>query len=289
MPFNFRKYLRLKNYRKKIRSFFPRKPAKLTSRQVVFITGVGRSGTTALTELLNLHPEICIGIERYKFKFLRLKSFTGDEFTPKRFFTFYPRDTNLLPKGRGHWQEVYDKIRLKYPRARVRGDKIPHLFEQFDPCSRVFPQARWIYMLRDIEAVAASWNARAQNPRDKWPKTSDFRVAVQVWNRANAIVAALPEDKVTIVHYEEFFGGSPSARRRLVEFIGVEESADFTAQARKSYAKYAEIVRTKAPVLLEGQREYIAAHADMKTYRALIARSRRGNRAHGWLAWRFAG
>lgn len=261
------------------------------SPQICFITGVGRSGTTAMADLLNLHPQVCIGIERYKFKFLRREDFNGREFTPERFFDFRAGDTNLLPGSAGRWRGVYEGMRGKYPQASMVGDKIPNLFEKFEPCTRVFPQAKWVYMLRDINAVASSWNARAQNPRDKWPSGNDYRRAVPTWNRGNAIAATLPEDKVMIVHYEKFFGGSAAARRALLKFIGLEDSAEFTAQAQMSYEKYAKIVKTKAPVLLEGQQEYIAANADMKTYATLIARSRTG----GWtdwlprLPWRFAG
>lgn len=242
--------------------------------RICFVTGVGRSGTTAMADLLNQHPAVCIGIERYKFKFLRRTDFDGSEFTRERFFDFRTDDTNLLPKGRGHWQEVYEALGSKYPQALVLGDKIPHLFEKFEPCAQAFPQAKWIYMLRDINAVAASWNARAQNPRDKWPQTSDFRAAVPAWNSANALVATLPQAQVKVVHYEAFFGGSTAECRALMEFLELPDSPAFAAAAQASYRKYAEIVKTKPPVLLEGQREHIAEHADMETYAALIARSR---------------
>jgi len=41
------------------------------SKSYILVTGVARSGTTALGELLNTHTEICLGIERFKFQFLR--------------------------------------------------------------------------------------------------------------------------------------------------------------------------------------------------------------------------
>ena len=40
-----------------------------------------------------------------------------------------------------------------------------------------------------------------------------------------------------------------------------------------SYQKYAEVV-TKPPLVLDGQEAHLAAHADMETYHALLARAR---------------
>ena len=102
------------------------------SKRIVFIIGVARSGTTAMADLLNLHPEICIGIERYKFKFVRRGEFDAADFTPERFFDLRARDTNILPHNGGRWKAVYSRMRRKFPRAAVVGDKIPHLFERFE-------------------------------------------------------------------------------------------------------------------------------------------------------------
>jgi hypothetical protein len=246
----------------------------MDERRIVFITGVARSGTTAIADLLNLHPEICIGIERYKFKFLRRGEFDGDEFTLGRFFDFRPSDTNILPTGPGRWRRVYRQLRLKFPRAAVVGDKIPHLLDRFEGCARAYPQAKWIYMLRDINGVASSWNARARNPEDNWPATNDFRRAVEVWNRANALIRALPEERVRVVAYEDFFGGSAAARRSLLDFLGVREGPGFRRAAAVSYRRYEEVVLAKRPEVLEDQETYLAAQADMQTYCELLARAR---------------
>ena len=242
-------------------------------RTTVFIIGVARSGTTAMADLLNLHPEICIGIERYKFKFARRGEFDGDEFSPGRFFDFRPGDTNILPSAK-RWKAIYTRMQRKFPRATVVGDKIPHLFERFEECARAFPQARWICMLRDIDGVASSWNARAQNPADNWPAKHDFRKAVEVWNRANALIRALPEDRVRIVAYEDFFGGNEAARQALLDFIGVAKGPGFRKGAALAYRKYTEVVQAKQPLVLEGQEAHIAAEADMETYRDLLVRAR---------------
>lgn len=247
------------------------RPAVQSSR-VLFLTGVGRSGTTAMAMLLNAHPHICLGMERYKLKFLRGSRFEGNEFTQERFFDFQPGDTNILPGLSSRWRILYEQIALKLSGARIVGDKIPHLFDKFDECSRVFPEARWIYMLRGIDGVASSWNARAKNPSDKWPESNDFRMAVQTWNAGNRVINALPADRLRIVSYEDFFGNDSDDPGGLMEFMGIDDDDAFRAAVAASRKTYAEVVSQKAPVILEGQEAFIEEHADMETYRALRAR-----------------
>ena len=153
------------------------------------------------------------------------------------------------------------------------GDKIPHLHERFDACMAAFPEARWIYMLRDIHGVASSWNVRAQDARDTWPQRNDYRRAVEVWNDANRQVAALPPEQVKIIAYETFFGGDIAARDALFAFIGITPNRMFARHIRKLYAAYAEVVSRKTPLVLEGQAAHLAAHADMETFHALAARA----------------
>lgn len=52
----------------------------------LFIAGCPRSGTTALTRYLNLHPEILLCIERYKY--LDPERITPDLFTFKRILNY---------------------------------------------------------------------------------------------------------------------------------------------------------------------------------------------------------
>ncbi len=255
--------------------FLRRRQRDLCFKRIVFVTGVGRSGTTAMTDLLNQHPQVCIGIERYKRKFLRDARFEGHEFTAARFFDFRPRDTNLLPSARGRWKAFYAQMETKYPHARVVGDKIPHLFDQYARCTQTFAQARWIYMLRDIDAVAASWNARAHNPRDpSWPAEHDYRMAVETWNRANAIVAALPADRVKVIRYETFFAEEPGALCDLLALMGLQNSPDFAARTRPIFETYSRLKRDKPLLLRKSHRTYIRAHADPETYAKLVLRSR---------------
>lgn len=242
-------------------------------KRILFVTGVGRSGTTAMAMLLNAHPDICLGIERYKIRFLRRGEFDGSEFTQDRFFDFRESDTNILPDTAPKWQMIYEQMRAKFPTASVVGDKIPDFHDRFESCSAIFPEAKWIYMLRDIRAVASSWNVRATTGHGKWSAKKDFRAAVETWNAANHRILGLPADRVMVVGYEQFFGGSEPALGALTNFIGVKPNKAFMRSFRKSCATYAEVVSQKPPMVFEGQEEHIEAAADLDAWRELLARA----------------
>ena len=76
----------------------------------LFACGVGRSGTTALCEALNLHDKIVMGVERYKYRMIG-KSFleVGPELFEKEwFFNYQPEDTNVRIHGSAKYVSVYN-------------------------------------------------------------------------------------------------------------------------------------------------------------------------------------
>ena len=67
----------------------------MRDKKVSISCDVGRSGTTALCEALNLHHKIDMGVERYKYRMIG-KSFleVGPElFEKEQFFNYQPEDT----------------------------------------------------------------------------------------------------------------------------------------------------------------------------------------------------
>lgn len=161
-------------------------------REFMFVCGVPRSGTTALGGLLNLHPQIALGVER--FRKLALSGPTDRLFTPalfnsERFFSFQPGDTNVRADA------VYKRMQSKFGTAIFVGDKIPRLYVKFSMLMERFDRPNIIYIVRDLAAVARSWNARADNPADAaWPESNDYKKAVVEWNRGNKLALRQLQD-----------------------------------------------------------------------------------------------
>jgi len=93
-------------------------------KQMVFICGCSRSGTTTFVDLLNTHEKIAIGRERYGKRLRIHKRLTPDLFEKARFLQDYHPDDGhqkkLLP--------LYATLEKRYDACTHIGDKIPNLF-----------------------------------------------------------------------------------------------------------------------------------------------------------------
>ena len=183
-------------------------------RKQLFVTGVARSGTTALARLLNTHPEVVVGIERYKYLFMKASrnehptAYFSGLFTRERFFDYRPEDTNLSLESRA---ALYDGMREKFDSATYVGDKVPGLYRRFDLLSQHFPHCKVAWILREPAPTALSWQRRAENPADQWHKRNGFKRAIQEWNlslRLALQAAPLFGDDLVFVSYGRIFGAA---------------------------------------------------------------------------------
>lgn len=239
-------------------------------RKYAFVVGVARSGTTAMTELLNAHRSICIGMERYKKLYRRKREFPLQLLSKERFFSFEPNDTNQDPM-KGAWRHLYESMAEKWDTASVVGDK--ESYAALDFVLESIPNPHIIFMLRSVEQVASSWNVRAAAERDAWPANNDFRVAVNRWNEANSIAYLLSQsvgERLFVIDYERFFSGSRAYADALLRFLGVQADEPKFAEAYDlTCSHYRHVVSRKQPVILERQEEFIEREANRRTYERL--------------------
>nr|WP_282960708.1 sulfotransferase [Actibacterium sp. MT2.3-13A] len=227
-------------------------------QRFAFVTGCSRSGTTALTRLLNKHPEICIGFERFA-KVHRRRELAPEHFQPERFLDVRPEDT--------HYDELTG-FRAFHARkigtARVVGDKIPQLSDRYKALFRAFPEARVVYTLREPFSVAESFERRAGDPEDGWAQERGYLAAIEEWNeslrRTEGALEKRP-DQVGIFCFQELMVEGNSLPR-LYAFLGVE--------APKSDQRDAEISLTPPARVNPALRKAVAEKADFKTYRRLL-------------------
>ena len=166
-------------------------------------------------------------MERYK-AILRDEKRIGAELDPSlfeagRFFSFQPRDTNIDPASIARFAPLYEAMRQRFSQATHVGDKVPHLFVHYDAIAARLPGALFIYIVRDISDVACSWNKRAANPADAgWGAASDYRKAVEWWNRGNreTLGFAARGGGVRVVEYEKLWSGDERYLSAL--FAGLE-------------------------------------------------------------------
>lgn len=177
------------------------------SQRNLFVVGCPRSGTTALAQLLNTHPRICIGIERYGLLGFRQHFRIRPElFEYERFFSQEPKDTfyedmySFLP--------AYEQMKRKYQQSQWVGDKIPMMFRSIDLLIGHFPDAKVLFITRNIFHVAASYLRRARDPSDlTWKRDQGLDAAIKDWTDALFILDEMKSLRNIIpICYEKFFG-----------------------------------------------------------------------------------
>lgn len=233
-------------------------PPENGGRRFAFVTGCSRSGTTALTRLLNKHPEICIGFERFA-KVNRRRALAPEHFEPERFLEVQPEDTH------------YDALTgfrafhaRKIGQAKVVGDKLPHLSDRYRATFRAFPDAKVVYILREPFSVTESFERRAGDPQDGWSEERGHLAAIEEWNeslkRTEGALNKRPH-QVGIFCFQELMVEGNSLPR-LYAFLGVE--------APQTDQRDAEISLTPPARVNPALRKAVAEKADFKTYRRLL-------------------
>jgi hypothetical protein len=239
----------------------------------VFVCGCPRSGTTALGRLLNQHPAVALGLERYRYLFgRRLGEFHPSLFAPPRFLDIRAEDginpnTHLAGKFAPGLQ------------MRVVGDKIPYLYRRFPHVRQAFPKARVLAIFRDPADVARSWQQRADNPADSWPVEAGAAAGLREWKAAvNRVRSNLPrwEGRMTILSYEPFFrvADAPALAvnfARLLAVLGLRMAdADLLQAAATIFTPPRPAAPLALPPAIEAE---AAALRDYPPYRALLARA----------------
>jgi len=242
----------------------------------LFVAGTPRAGTTATAELLSTHPDIALGIERYK-RIYRDDIVGPEHFSAARFARFDDRATNITPDSPKH-RDHYARVLAKFPKAQVVGDKYPRLYRRYGYLSRTFGAgARFLYIARAIEDVASSWNVRALDEADKWPRNNDYREAVAHWNDGNrrtlrAIGQGIP---VLVIAYEWLFdrrlGRGEATIAAMLDHVGLAPSADLLARWRRDCDHYDASLKDKPKLELPGQAAFLAREADLGAYRRVLA------------------
>ena len=249
----------------------PSVPITRKSRRHLFVCGTARSGTTALARLLNAHPKIALGIERYKNILLSKPdpSFNyADLFTKDRFLSIEPGDSNVnFAKS---YTTDMDRARKKFDDAIYVGDKVPGLYKRLDFLHHEYPNCVVIYIVRDPLYVATSWQARASDDADTWDARQGYVEAIEEWNRS--LQAALNArdlfgDNLLFLSYERLFFERPT--RTLSELL---HNLDLTGQ-HKLTTRFLKRSSTRPPrhTIAAHVRQHVRSHADYPTYLKLLS------------------
>jgi hypothetical protein len=226
--------------------------AALLDKQIFFIGGMVKSGTSWVQHLLDLHPEVSCGGE----------SHFPDSLFPRLKAALEEHNRHILDKAQnafrheiGEEPTVYGSDELfhlcvtailvllrKEARGRsVRavGEKTPGNLEAFATLANLIPRSKYIQVVRDPRDVAISawhhnWRMNPPEVNKLAPTLPQFvRGFIELWVRlvgAGVEFAALHPDRYLDVRYDDLLSEPGPALARLCRFLGVDDSAATVAR-----------------------------------------------------------
>jgi hypothetical protein len=219
----------------------------------IFVLGAQRSGTTLVRLILNAHPLIAIPEEAtFLMPFLCRKCLKG-RITGTRLqnlvaylrlnpqFRLWNYDNsgflNELAGSRGiSLRELVEGLFGSYCRSEgkaVWGDKTPSFFRKVDILSELFPEAKFIHIVRDGRDVFESW--RRIDPTKGNPAVTALDWSYKIW-RIERSLRNVPEERKITVRYEDLLSDPENTVKALCRLIGVayyEAMLDFHKTSRK--------------------------------------------------------
>ena len=214
---------------------------EMRAKDLFFVGGLPKSGSTWLQIMLHAHPEVSCAGEGHFLTFLAprlseamkkyntyieyknhvvLQDLAGFPRCDEQQFRFlFVSAVLLLMAASGNARQV-----------RVVGEKTPDKLEHLPLLMSLFPTAKLIHVLRDPRDVTMSaWfhNQRlnAKDAQSKFPTLNAFvqhcaKAWIEVVNRWERAAAALPA-RCSMVRYEDLVARPHAELTRLFEFLGV--------------------------------------------------------------------
>ena len=235
----------------------------MSARDFLFVGGCVRSGTTAITRVLNAHPDVIVGEERY-IQAWGKHTVRPAHFEKDRFLDYQDGDST---RGFYKFRDEADR----FGSERYVGDKHPFVFWLYKDIKEHFDGAQVVYILRNPVSVCESAQARADDPDDRFEM--DGQRALNFWNDSvdRTRTAMNTGARIIVVCYEEIFG-SRGAISKLYHALKLDPDQVNWARVDKLMSR-AKAVSTKAVPRNDALRLHVSMHGAFSVYRELIDRS----------------
>ncbi len=201
-----------------------------------FVLGFQRSGTTMLRLMLNAHPSICVPHETFFIAPIsaRLESFGSleDVAARERLLDAIADDSwvrkgeFMTPEGRDAAMRettfaamVARLFEAQAARAGkpVWGDKTPAYTQHADLLARMFPEARFVHLVRDVRDVASATKRVSWGTNDVETLAINWTLATMVADRVGYVLA----ERYLRVRYEDLVSDPPTWIEKICAHLGV--------------------------------------------------------------------
>ena len=229
----------------------------VSQREVLFVMGCQKSGTTWVQMLLDAHPQVCCGGEGH------LGNMVGPLVEGAiKAYNDAPR-TTISVGGAQTFSLVRlfaDQILASYlatspnPDAvRIVGDKTPESALAVGPLDKMYPGARFIQIIRDgRDAAVSGWaHLQRQGTAGKFATFADYAAYFAEYHWVAYITRARQAaeqlgDRYIEVRYEILHDEPHAHTRRLFEFLGVDSTDDAVGKCVEA-ASFSKATRGRRP------------------------------------------
>lgn len=241
----------------------------------LFIVGMPRSGTKLLRDLLNQNPKIGIPtieshlipymIDRFGNppKFEKNDAFDQfyEAFTQTSFFWHMKKTGRVLNKNdidkvadRTSWRSIFEVIlRFYAPQGRdedfIWGDKTPGYLSQMNLLKALYPEARFLHIIRDARdyclSIKKTWGKSLYRAADRWRQTLETA-------RANSQQFGVDYMEVL---YESLLGDAKKVLTDICKFLDCQFIPDMTQLAEPSENHGA--AKGQIRIVRENQKKYL--------------------------------
>ncbi|MER5173779.1 sulfotransferase family protein [Thioclava kandeliae] len=194
--------------------------------QPCFLVGAPRSGTTWLQRVLQAHPAICGGEESHFFTLLAhpmtetdvMAEYGDRPVGPLAYVSRGEFDGILLDV----WDKLFTRTWAAKPDAIVHLEKTPFHSLCMEQILHLFPQARFVHLVRDSRAVSASLIAAGNSWGSNWAARTAKAAALD-WNRHVTAIERFAQNHpgvpVLQVRYEEALDQTEAVVARILQFV----------------------------------------------------------------------
>jgi len=209
--------------------------------KVIFIVGVGRSGTSMLQSMLNSHSQIAFPpethfIRNYLAKYEDLAKIKTEIINDEDLQKLNIDILDLLEKTTDS-VEFYKLLLQKYlekENKNIIGDKDPKNIEYLKTIKKYFPNAYIIHIYRDPRAVIASrLKAKWSKDRPFWQHLLAYKAQ---FNYGREVGEKLFDDNYIEIKYEKLVENPQEELQRLCKSLDISYEngmLDFYKQAQK--------------------------------------------------------
>lgn len=212
------------------------------AKQLCFLVGAPRSGTTWLQRLLQMHPKICGGAESSFFNFFARGLTEATKLArPGKVQTgplVYIDEAAYEDMFRDMWSRVFQNLYETNPDAEVHLEKTPYHSFCLNEIIRLFPDAKIVVLLRDSRAVTSSLVHAGNGWGSYWAPKRYKDAAVMWYQYMRAIKkwrAQNPEHPCLVLRYEDAISDPADAVRQMLAFLELDHDDHTIARMMDAY------------------------------------------------------